>query len=469
MKIGLFSIGLDTYWGQYEGLLPRLQGYESEIATHIGEMGVEVVRGGMVDNEAKSLAAASLFSREEVELVCIFISTYALSSTVLPLVQRVGKPVLLLNIQPEAAIDYARLNAMGDRVRMTGEWLAHCQACSVPELACVLNRSGLWYDIVTGYMQDPALWKELEEWMAAARAVGGMRSGRMGILGHYYGGMLDVYTDTTLQSLTFGTHIELLEMCELRELRDSVTSTELQGKLEEFQTTFRVSPECSERELERAARTSVALDKLVARHRLTSLAYYYEGRPGNEYEDLITSFIAGTTLLTGRGIPVAGECEVKNVQAMSIMALLGAGGSFSEPYVMDFRDNVILWGHDGPGHFNMAGDGIALVPLPVFHGKPGQGLSIQMSVRQGPATLLSVCENEGKVHLLVAEGESVPGETLQIGNTNSRYRFPMDIREFMNRWSKGGPSHHCAIGVGHVASKIEKLAALMKIPVVRIG
>ena len=157
MKIGLFSIGLDTYWGQYEGLLPRLQGYESEIATHIGEMGVEVVRGGMVDNEAKSLAAASLFSREEVELVCIFISTYALSSTVLPLVQRVGKPVLLLNIQPEAAIDYARLNAMGDRVRMTGEWLAHCQACSVPELACVLNRSGLWYDIVTGYMQDPAL------------------------------------------------------------------------------------------------------------------------------------------------------------------------------------------------------------------------------------------------------------------------------------------------------------------------
>ena len=439
MKIGLFSIGLDTYWGQYEGLLPRLQGYESEIATHIGEMGVEVVRGGMVDNEAKSLAAASLFSREEVELVCIFISTYALSSTVLPLVQRVGKPVLLLNIQPEAAIDYARLNAMGDRVRMTGEWLAHCQACSVPELACVLNRSGLWYDIVTGYMQDPALWKELEEWMAAARAVGGMRSG------------------------------QLLEMCELRELRDSVTSTELQGKLEEFQTTFRVSPECSERELERAARTSVALDKLVARHRLTSLAYYYEGRPGNEYEDLITSFIAGTTLLTGRGIPVAGECEVKNVQAMSIMALLGAGGSFSEPYAMDFRDNVILWGHDGPGHFNMAEDGIALVPLPVFHGKPGQGLSIQMSVRQGPATLLSVCENEGKVHLLVAEGESVPGETLQIGNTNSRYHFPMDIREFMNRWSKGGPSHHCAIGVGHVASKIEKLAALMKIPVVRIG
>lgn len=468
MKIGLFSIGLETYWGQYEGLLPRLQNYENEIASHLHGMGVEVVRGGMVDCESKSSATASLFIREEVELVCIFISTYALSSTVLPLVQRLGKPVLLLNVQPEAAIDYARLNAMGDRVQMTGEWLAHCQACSVPELACVLNRSGLWYDIVTGYMQDPTLWEELREWISALRVVVGMRSGRMGILGHYYGGMLDVYTDTTLQSLTFGTHIEQLEMCELKELRDGVTPMELEAKLAEFDSTFHVSSACSKTELERAARTSVALDKLVNRHRLTSLAYYYEGSKGNEYEDLITSFIAGTTLLTGRGIPVAGECEVKNVQAMSIMALLGAGGSFSEPYAMDFNDNVILWGHDGPGHFNMAQDGISLVPLPVFHGKPGQGLSIQMSVCHGPVTLLSVCEHLGKVRLLVAEGDSVPGETLQIGNTNSRYRFPMDIREFMNRWSKGGPSHHCAIGVGHVASKIEKFAALMNIPVIRV-
>lgn len=468
MKIGLFSIGLETYWGQYEGLLTRLQNYENEIAVHLEEMGVEVIRGGMVDNESKSSVAASHFMREEVELVCIFISTYALSSTVLPLVQRLGKPVLLLNVQPEAAIDYRRLNAMNDRVQMTGEWLAHCQACSVPELACVMSRSGLWYEIVTGYMQDPVLWEELKEWMSALRAVVGMRSGRLGILGHYYSGMLDVYTDTTLQSLIFGTHIEQIEMCELKELRDDVTQIELEEKLAEFKSTFHVSSTCSKMELERAARTSIALDKLVSRHRLTSMAYYYESRPGNEYEDLVTSFIAGSTLLTGKGIPVAGECEVKNVQAMSIMALLGAGGSFSEPYAMDFNDNVILWGHDGPGHFNMAQDGISLVPLPVFHGKPGQGLSIQMSVRHGPVTLLSVCENQGKIHLLVAEGESVPGETLQIGNTNSRYRFPIDIREFMNRWSKGGPSHHCAIGVGHVASKIEKFATLIKVPVIRV-
>ncbi len=468
MKIGLFSIGLDTYWGQYEGLLPRLLRYEDEIAVRLQGMQVEVVRGGMVDNVSKSHAAASLFLQQEVEFVCVFISTYALSSTVLPVVQRVGKPVLLLNIQPVPAIDYDYLNGLGDRALMTGEWLAHCQACSVPELACVLKRAGLRFDIVTGHLADEEMWQELADWMDAARAVSGMRENRMGILGHYYCGMLDVYTDTTKQSATFGTHIELLEMCELKALRDGVSEQELKEKLDEFHRVFRVDRQCEESELRRAALTSVALDKMVERHGLGSLAYYYEGQPGNDYEDLITSFIAGCTILTGRGIPTAGECEVKNVQAMKLMALLGAGGSFSEPYAMDFKDEVVLWGHDGPGHLNMAQDGVSLVPLPIFHGKPGRGLSIEMAVRQGKVTLLSVCEDREGIHLLVAEGESVEGPTLHIGNTNSRYRFPLPVKEFMHRWAMGGPSHHCAIGVGHVAGKIEKVGRLLGLPVVNV-
>ncbi|WP_322933461.1 L-fucose/L-arabinose isomerase family protein [Bacteroides sp. CG01] len=468
VKVGLIGVGLNTYWEQFEGLLPRLMGYHKEIRDRMTNLCAEVVDAGMVDSPQKAAAAAELIKTNDAEIIFIFISTYALSSTILPIVQRVKVPVVLLNVQPVAAIDYSYINAMGDRGQMTGEWLAHCQACSAPEFACVFNRAGIRYDIVTGYLQEEYVWKEIGAWIDAARVMKGMRENRMGILGHYYCGMLDVYTDTTLQSTLFGTHIEQLEMCELKAYRDTVTEEELRTKRAEFEQKFDVVPQCEEYELDRAARTSVALDKLIRAHNLGSMAYYYEGFTGNDYENIVTSVIAGNTLLTGNNIPVAGECEVKNVQAMKIMSLLGVGGSFSEPYAMDFNDDVVMWGHDGPAHFAIAEGKVKLVPLPVYHGKPGKGLSVQMSVKQGSVTFLSVCEGKDGIFLLVAEGESVEGPTLQIGNTNSRYRFSCGARTFMDRWSKAGPSHHCAIGIGHIADKLQKVAFLLNIPCVRV-
>lgn len=468
IKVGLFGIGLDTYWGQFEGLLDRLTGYQAFIKKEMEKLGAEVVDAGMVDNPEKARAASDLLRKADVEITFLFISTYALSSTVLPIAQRVKTPIIQLNIQPVAAIDYDKLNAMGDRGKMTGEWLAHCQACSVPEISSIFNRAGIQYDIVSGYMQEQYVWDEIKAWIDAAAVVRAMRDNRMGVLGHYYCGMLDVYSDLKQHSATFGTHVELLEMCELKAFRDSVTDSELKAKLDELSSTFEIVPECDAYELERAARTSVALDKLIAKHRLGSMAYYYEGYNGNDYENIATSVIAGNTLLTGKNIPVAGECEVKNVQAMKIMSLLGAGGSFSEFYAMDFNDDIVMLGHDGPAHFAMAEGKVKLVPLPIYHGKPGKGLSIQMKVKNGPVTLLSVLETKEGIALLVAEGESVEGPTFQIGNTNSRYRFPVSAREFINKWSKAGPSHHCAIGTGHHGNTLDKVAMLMGIPVIHV-
>ena len=462
------GIGLDTYWGQFDGLLNHLTGYQSEIKQKIADFGVEVIDAGMVDNPIRAREAASFLASNEVEMLFIYISTYALSSTVLPVAQKLKVPVILLNLQPVATLDYASFNQLNDRGKMTGLWLEHCQACSVPEIASVFNRSGIKYDIVTGYLQEAVAWKEIEDFVRAASVAALLRSNRMGILGHYYCGMLDVYTDLTKQTSVFGTHIEMVEMCELKKLRDEVTPAEVATKIAEFHASFEVIRECAMDEIERAALTSVALDKLVKAHGLGSMAYYYEGESGNDYENIVTSVIAGNTLLTGKNIPIAGECEVKNAQAMKILAEFGAGGSFSEFYLMDFNDDVVLLGHDGPAHFAIAEGRVKLVPLPLFHGKPGKGLSIQMSVRQGPVTLLSVVEGKDGIFFLVAEGESVAGPILEIGNTNSRYRFAPGAKAFMNQWSKQGPAHHCAIGVGHHASAIEKLGMILGIETVRI-
>jgi L-arabinose isomerase len=469
IKIGLFGIGLDTYWPQFEGLLDKLKSYQTQIRKRLEDSGAEVIDAGMVDNPAKAIAAADLFRTAGVDLLLLNISTYALSHNVLPLIQRAACPVIVLNLQPAEAIDYDKFNAMGDRGKMTGEWLAWCQSCVTPELAGVFNRAGIKYNLITGFLNEEYVWNEISEWIEASHVMKVMKNNRVGVIGHYYNGMLDVYSDITMLAAAFGCHFELIEFGTLKNLRDNVNSDETKGELKRFGEWFNVSKECSIDDLEESAKSSAALGGLAGKFKLGSLAYYYEGEGDPDYEKIVATLIPGMTLLTGHNIPAAGECEIKNVLAMKIMDAFNAGGSFSEFYGLDFNEDIVLMGHDGPAHYRIAEGKVALVPLPVFHGKPGKGLSIQMKVANGPVTLLSVCQGrDGTTSLLVAEGASVEGPTLQIGNTNSRYKFPVSAREFIDKWSKAGPSHHCAIGAGHISGKIRKLAELMNIEYISI-
>jgi len=288
-------------------------------------------------------------------------------------------------------------------------------------------------------------------------------------MGHYYSGMLDVYTDLTQQYRYFGGHIELLEVEELARLRKEVADSEIKNRIALFYEVFDVQSDCDPEEIKKAAITSVALDRLVEEYHLGSMAYYYKGMGNKENEEAIASIILGNSLLTARGIPVAGEYEIKNAQAMKIMDSFGAGGSFTEYYALDFKEDVVLMGHDGPGHIAIAEGKTKVRPLDRYHGKVGRGLSVEMSVKNGPVTLLSVVDRpDGTLLLLVAEGESVPGPILQIGNTNSRYRFSVGARKFINEWNSHGPAHHCAVGVGHISSKLFKLGALLNMEVMKI-
>ena len=135
---------------------------------------------------------------------------------------------------------------------------------------------------------------------------------------------------------------------------------------------------------------------------------------------------------------------------------------------MDFEDDVALMGHDGPGHIAIA------------HGKPRCVRSRSITARLG-AGCRSRCrqtrsghppfrrpDGGRKAETALRGRPSVPGPILEIGNTNSRYGFNIGAQQFVNEWNAQGPAHHCAIGVGHVADRLAKLAALLQIECVRV-
>jgi L-arabinose isomerase len=469
LKVALAGLGLEAYWPQFEGLRTHLENYLSRVSSQLTRPNVEVLDLGLVDTIASSREAGRRCRREDADILFLYITTYAVSSTVLSLIQRAAIPVIVLNLQPTAAIDYAAFAKLPNRTAMTGHWLEYCSACPVPEIANLFARTGIPLHQVTGYLGEPHVDAELNSWLSAATAASALREATIGLMGHYYSGMLDIYTDVTRLSATFGSHIEILEVDQLSALRETVDDTAIEARVAEFHLQFDVQPDCSPDELTRAARTSVALDRLAAAHDLQALAYYYMGSGNPANEDTMSSVILGNSLLTARHIPVAGEYEVKNVVAMKILDLLGAGGSFTEYYAVDFDADHVLMGHDGPGHTGIAEGRTKVRPLTVYHGKVGRGLSVEMSVKHGPVTLLSVVEDtQHGFKLLVAEGSSEPGPILEIGNTNSRYKFPLGARGFLESWNSHGPAHHCAIGLGHRSTDLKKLAALLGIPCMQV-
>lgn len=472
LKAGLFGIGLETYWEQFEGLKERLETNINEVVgkLHNTDQGVEIINLGLVDNTQKAFEAGHRFRQSDVDIIFLYVTTYALSSTVLPVVQRAKVPVIILNLSPGSAINYEWFNNLDDRIKMTGEWLAYCSACPVPEIANVFKRTGIRFFQVTGMLHnDVECWNEIHHWIEAAKVAKIMSHNCLGAMGHYYSGMLDIYSDITKQIACFGGHIEIIEVDELSALRKTVTVNEVKERVEYFKDIFDIDRDCSQEELVRAANTSLALDQLVQKYQLGSLAYYYKGTGDTENEDSVSSIILGCSLLTANNVPVAGEYEIKNAQAMKIMDSFGAGGSFTEYYAMDFNDDIVLMGHDGPGHIKIAEGKTKVRPLKVYHGKVGKGLSVEMTVKHGPVTCLSVIEAaNGDLALLVAEGESVPGPILKIGNTNSRYRFSVGAKKFVIDWNSHGPAHHCAVGIGHIAQKIKKLGCLLGIETIQV-
>jgi L-arabinose isomerase len=453
-RVGLVAGGLGAYWPQFPALLPQLQASARRVSERLARLDCEVVDVGFISDAQQGAAAAERLRLADCDLIVGFLTTYMTATMLVPVAQRTGAPMLLLNLQPTESMDHASFD--------TGAWLAYCGACPLPEIANAFRRCGIGFRSVSGYLEDARAWARIESWISAAGVRAALRHGRHGLMGHLYPGMMDVSTDPTLVSAQLGGHVEILEIDDLSVRVDQVTDAETAARMELARDVFRLDDSVNTDDFRWGARVSVGLDRLVEDFALDSLAYYHRGLNGEPHERVGAGLILGASLLTARGIPAAGEYELRTSLAMLIFDRLGAGGSFTELQALNFADGVVEMGHDGPAHLAIAAHQPLLRGLGVYHGKRGWGVSVEFDVSSGPVTAFGLGQDrDGTFSLVASEGTVVSGPLLQIGNTTSRVDFGRDPGEWTDEWSASGIAHHWALGTGHQVPELRAVAELL--------
>ena len=459
--VGVFAVGHATYWGQFESLLDNLMKYHEDFKELVRQNGVTVVDFGMTDDSESAYRMAEEIKKSGVDVLLCNMVTYAPSCTLAPILRAADVPVVLAALQPLPALDYTKAS--------TFMQLENDNICAVPEFTSVALRMGKKIsDVILGTLYDDARARaEIEEWCEIAKVLHSLKGARLGLMGHVLEAMYDMHADPTSLSAAFGVHVPLIEMDDVLRLYESVTEEEADVKkrliLREFDTpdpkSDPVTRRLTEQDLDQAARTAVALDKLVETHHLTGLAYYYEGMENSLQRRVASSFIVGNSIMNAQGIPMCGEFDIKTCLAMLMMDRLNIGGSFAEFHPFDFQEDFILVGHDGPHHIAIAEGKPVLRSLIKYHGKPGSGASVEFKLKEGPITMLGITLTpEGRYKFVIGEGTSKRGPIPPTGNTNTRGFFAPNTRDFIKAWVMEGPTHHYALGIGHHAGTLKKIA-----------
>ncbi len=470
-KIGIVTLGHYIYFQQFEALREELMQKSDHFEKLLEPNTCDIVNAGYVDCVDNAFKAVQAFKKEDLDLLFIILSTYVPSAVCAPFARYLDVPQILVAIQPLEHLDYSHTT--------TYMQLCNDDVCAMPEIAGVYERLGKSIPpcIVASASQSERTQLKIAEWVSAATAMAGFKYETFGYLGHTYEGMYDMHTDPTAFTAAFGSHVKMLEMCELSRLSQAVTDEEISAQIEEIKSTFEIcdpsidplTDYVKEEDLAYSARQAVALKKLVSNNNLTALAYYYKSEPNNPYEQLAANLIIGNTLLTSAGIPLAGEADLKTAVAMLIMKNIGGGGSFAEIHPFDVCDDVVLIGHDGPHNIAIAEGKPRLRKLKKYHGKSGSGIGVEFSLKAGPITMLSInVDRGGKFRMIAAEGTSIAGDIPQTGNTNTRVGFGGDVCDFLSRWSEAGPTHHLALGVGHHMETLRKYAKISGIELIEV-
>jgi L-arabinose isomerase len=459
--VGLVAGGLGAYWPQFPDLLPTLRASAATVADRIKGFDADVVDAGFISDAVEAAEAAERLRVAGCDLIVMFLTTYMTATMVVPIAQRTGADLLILNLQPTESMDHATFD--------TGQWLAYCGACPLPEVANTFERCGIAFRSVSGYLADERAWTRVEGWVRAAGVRRVLRTGRHGLMGHLYPGMYDVSTDLTLLPAYLGGHVVGGARPHLRVRVAAVGDAAVEAKLAEVREVFTLADSVDPDDLAWAATVAVGLEALVADFALDSLAYYHRGLEGELHERLAAGLILGASLLTAAHVPTCGEFELRTSVAMLILDRLGAGGSFTELQALNFTDGVVEMGHDGPAHLAISDGRPLMRGLGVYHGKRGYGVSVEFDVAHGPVTAFGISQlRDGRLRFIVSEGEVVGGPLLQIGNTTSRVDFGRDPGEWCDAWAATAVAHHWALGTGHRRAELAAVAELLDIELVTV-
>lgn len=465
-KVGILGVGHHTYWDQFEGLREQLNEKLNTFEGIVKANLVETVNFGISDCAETAYEIVLKIKRENLDLLFIDMVTYATSSAVAAIFREINVPIVLVALQPQKAMDYQKAS--------THMQLFNDDICAIPEFVNVAIRLGKPApSIVIGTLHDDqTALEEIHDYCQIAKVLHELKNARIGQMGHVLEAMLDMHTDPTLLTATFGCHIVQTEPVEVMKHYRETNPHEI-DQYKKIITEFfdfpdpksdPITEKLSAEDLDTAAHVGVALQKFITKKKLDGLAYYYEGEPDSELRKIVTNFIVGNSLLTAAGFPMCGEMDLKTCIAMMIMDRLEMGGSFAEFHPMDFNEGFVLVGHDGPHHINIADGKPVLRSLKKYHGKPGHGASVEFKIKDGPITMLAIAQKaDGKFKFIIAEGESRQGPIPPTGNTNTRGFFKPDVKTFLKRWFSEGPTHHFALGIGHRAETIKTIGNFLGI------
>lgn len=466
-RIGVFGVGYFKYWEQFEGLFEQMHEKQAVLVNLIKQNPeVSVTDFGIVDDVAKAYALVPQLLAANLDLLFCDMLTYATSSTFGIVVKSIDVPIVLVALQPQKALDYGNAS--------TYQQLYNDDICSLPEFAGVAVRMGKPVpDVVIGTLyDDPKAEAEIRRYCRIGAVLHGLKTARIGHIGHPIEAMLDMHSDATMLTAYFGAHIVQCEAHEIVTRYERAKPEAIEQAKEQiidfFDTPDPVSDPISEKlrddDLQVAAQAAVALEEFIKSRQLDGLAYYYDGPDDSLTRVVMSNLIVGNSLLTGAGFPMCGESDLKTCLAILIMQRLGIGGSFAEFHPVDFNEGFVLVGHDGPHNIAIAEGRPVLRSLKKYHGKPGMGAGVEFKIKEGPITMLSITSTfQGQIKFVIAEGESIAGPIPPTGNTNTRGYFQPDVRTFLHRWIREGPTHHFALGVGHHAETLQQIARYLRL------